>query len=119
MHVPGVGVGSGSGSSGKPAGQGAENCLGEELNPDLALGGSEGAAQADLRAAFRHGDDHDVGHAYGTAEQGDRAAGRRRCRTISRHTQIRSPGKVRLMPRSWVAATPRAVTGSRMVAALK
>ena len=37
--------------------------LGEELDQDLPSGGAEGAAQADLGAAFEYGDDHGVGHA--------------------------------------------------------
>ena len=45
----------------------------EELGGDVALGRAEGAAQADLRAALEHGDDHDVGDADAADEQGHRA----------------------------------------------
>jgi signal transduction histidine kinase len=38
-----------------------------------ALGRAQRAAQADLGAAFQHGDDHDVGDADGPDEQGHRA----------------------------------------------
>ena len=44
--------------------------LGEELRADLAHGRAEGAAEADLRAAFQHRDDHDVGDADGADDQG-------------------------------------------------
>ena len=39
----------------------------------MAFGGAEGAAQADLGAAFEDGDDHDVGDADRADEQGDGA----------------------------------------------
>ena len=40
---------------------------------DLRSGGAERAAQADLRAAFEHADDHDVGDADRADEQRDGA----------------------------------------------
>ena len=52
------------------ADEGEQDRLGEELGPDLALRRAEGAAQADLRAAFEHRDDHDVGDADGAHDQG-------------------------------------------------
>ena len=45
----------------------------EELDADLAFGRAERAAQADLRAAFEHADDHDVGDADRADEERDRA----------------------------------------------
>jgi hypothetical protein len=54
---------------GEPAGGGQEQGLGEELHADVASGGAEGAAQADLGAAFQHRDDHDVGDADPADEQ--------------------------------------------------
>ena len=48
---------------------GEQDRLAEELRPDLALGRAEGAAEADLRAAFQHRDDHDVGDADGADDQ--------------------------------------------------
>src|SRR5262249_16853309 len=47
--------------------------LGEELGADVTFGSAQGAAQADLGAAFEDGDDHDVGDADGADEQRDRA----------------------------------------------
>ena len=44
--------------------------LGEELGADLPAGRAERAAQPDLRAAFQHGDDHDVRDADGAHQQG-------------------------------------------------
>ena len=45
--------------------QSEQDGFGEELGADVAFGGAEGAAQADLGAAFEDGDDHDVGDADG------------------------------------------------------
>ena len=59
--------------SGGAAGQGQQDRLGQELGADLAAGGAERAAQPDLGAALKHGDDHDVGHPDRADEQGDRA----------------------------------------------
>ncbi len=58
---------------GGTAGQGEEDGLGEELDADMAFGRAQGAAQPDLRAAFQHGDDHDVGHADRADQQRDGA----------------------------------------------
>ena len=55
------------------ADEGEEDGFGEELDPDVAFGGPEGAAQSDLGAAFEDGDDHDVGHPDRADEQGDGA----------------------------------------------
>src|SRR4029453_15345899 len=43
--------------------------LDHELGADVALGGAQGAAQADLGAALQHADDHDVGDADPTDQQ--------------------------------------------------
>jgi hypothetical protein len=48
---------------------GAER-LGGELQADVAAGGPEPPAQADLAAALQHGDDHDVGDAKPADQQG-------------------------------------------------
>ena len=48
-----------------------EQGFGQELLGDVAAGGAEGAAQADLGAAFEDRDDHDVGDADTADEQGD------------------------------------------------
>jgi hypothetical protein len=42
--------------------------FGEELAADLVLGRAERASEPDLRAAFEHGDDHDVRDADGADE---------------------------------------------------
>ena len=52
------------------ADRGEQDRFAEELGADLALGRAEGAAEADLRAAFQHRDDHDVGDADGADDQG-------------------------------------------------
>ena len=52
-----------------PPMRGEQDRLGEELGPDLGLRRAEGATEADLRAAFQHRDDHDVGDADGTHDQ--------------------------------------------------
>jgi hypothetical protein len=54
-------------------GQGEQDGLGQELDADVALGGAEGAAQADFGASFEDGDDHDVGDSAGADEEGDGA----------------------------------------------
>ena len=59
--------------AGDAAEDGEEQGFGEELFGDVAAGGAERAAQADLGAAFEDGDDHDVGDADAADEQGDRA----------------------------------------------
>ena len=72
-----VGVDDGGGDAedhpGGTAGHGEQDGFGEELGADVAFGGAQGAAQPDLRPAFQHGDDHDVGHADGADQQRDRA----------------------------------------------
>jgi len=72
-----AGVGGGGGragdDSGGGAGQGQQDRLGQELGADLASGGAQRAAQPDLRAAFQHRDDHDVGHPDRADQQRDRA----------------------------------------------
>ena len=77
-HRPALGVGVDHGgehaqsdADGAPQ-EGQEDGFGKELDADMALGGSEGAAQPDLASSFQDGDDHDVGHADGSDEQGDR-----------------------------------------------
>jgi len=55
--------------TGEAADEGEQDRLGEELRPDLGLGRAEGAAEADLGAAFEDGDDHDVGDADGSDDQ--------------------------------------------------
>jgi hypothetical protein len=61
------------GDPGRAAGQGEQDGLGQELDADVALGGTQGPAEPDLAAAFEDGDDHDVGHPDGADEQGNRA----------------------------------------------
>ena len=73
----GVGVdGGGCGAEGDADGTAEESeqdGFGEELGADVAPGGAEGAAQADLGAAFEDGDDHDVGDADRADQEGDGA----------------------------------------------
>lgn len=47
--------------------------LGQELGADVILRRAERAAQADLRAAFKDGDEHDVRNADRADQQGDGA----------------------------------------------
>ena len=72
-----VGVDGGGGGAGDvpggPAGQGQQDGLGQELDPDLAFRGAQRAAQPDFLAALQHRDDHDVGHADRADQQRDRA----------------------------------------------
>jgi hypothetical protein len=53
-----------------PADEGEEDGFGEELHADGASVGSQGAAESDLGAAFKDGDDHDVGHPDRADEEG-------------------------------------------------
>src|SRR5437660_12854371 len=50
--------------------EGEQDSFEEELDADVALGGTQRPAQPDLGAALKHRDDHDVGHADGADEQG-------------------------------------------------
>jgi hypothetical protein len=59
--------------AGCAAGQGEQDGLGQELDPDVTAGRAEGTAQPDLGPAFENGDHHDVGDADGADEQSDRA----------------------------------------------
>ena len=59
--------------AGQAAEERQEEGFGQELLGDVAAGGAQGAAQADLGAAFEDGDDHDVGDADAADEQGDGA----------------------------------------------
>jgi len=71
-----AGVSGGGGRAGDDAddaaGQGQQDGLGQELSADLAAGGAQRPAQPDLRAAFQHRDDHDVGHPDRADQQRDR-----------------------------------------------
>jgi hypothetical protein len=58
--------------SGEAAEAGQGDGLGEELVTNLAAGGAEGTAQADLTSAFEDGDHHGVRDADAADEQGDR-----------------------------------------------
>ncbi len=60
-----------AGDTDDTAEQGEQDRLGEELRADMASGGAQRAAQADLGAAFEDRDDHDVGDAYRTDKQRD------------------------------------------------
>jgi len=57
----------------------AERCqehrLGEELAADVVARGTERPAPADLAAALQDRDHHDVRHADGSGQQGDRGQG--------------------------------------------
>src|SRR5262249_42973430 len=67
------GGGRARGDPGQAAEDGEQDGFGQELDPDLPLGGAEGTAQADLGAAFQDGDDHDVGDPDAADQQGHRA----------------------------------------------
>ena len=56
-----------------PVGKGHKVEFGGNKIADLILGGAEGAAEADFRAAFKDADEHDVGDADGADEEGDGA----------------------------------------------
>jgi hypothetical protein len=75
--VFGVGAdGSGGNAEGAPDGsaeQSEQDGFGEELGVDVASGGTESAAQADLGTAFEYGDDHEVGDADRADEESDGA----------------------------------------------
>ena len=78
----------------QPARRGQQQRLDEELRADVAAGRAERAAQADLRPALQHRDDHRVGDADAADQQRDRAeaeeqpgqrvVGRRRARRARR-----------------------------------
>src|SRR3972149_2975470 len=52
---------------------GEEDGFGEELDEDVAPGGAEGAAEADLGATLENADEHDVGDTHRADEEGDGA----------------------------------------------
>src|SRR3954453_23448452 len=72
-----LGVADGDEGAEGAAGETAEKREGEgfadELAGDVPAGRPEGAAQADLTAAFEHRDDHDVGDADRADQDGDDA----------------------------------------------
>jgi len=53
--------------------QGEQCRFGEELDPDVSLGGPERAPEPDLGAAFENRDDHDVGDSHRADQERDRA----------------------------------------------
>ena len=84
----------------RPAEPGEQHRLDEELQADVAAGGAERPADADLGPPFEHRDDHDVGDADAADQQGDRPRGRAAARSASRRPgpwpRARRSGRVTL-----------------------